>query len=212
MAKKSKVPAVLVAEKVARNILLIRGEKVILDRELAKLYGVTTGALNQAVKRNKDRFPADFMFQLTWDEAENQRSQIVIFEKSGNDSTYSVSKGNDPATKGKYRPHAFTEQGVAMLSSVLKSSKAAAVNVEIMRAFVRLREILNTHADLARKLTALEKRYDSHFKTVFEAIRALMAPVAAPRRKPIGFRVQDEERAVTSKRRPSTEKTRGATQ
>jgi len=206
MAKKSKIPAVLVAEKVSRHILLIRGEKVILDRELAALYGVTTGALNQAVKRNSERFPADFMFQLTWDEVENQRSQIVIFEKKGNDSTYSVSGREASKSKPKYRPNAFTEQGVAMLSSVLKSPRAAAVNVEIMRAFVRLREILNSHADLARKMDALEKRYDSQFRIVFDAIRELMTPDAPPKRKQIGFRVSEETSSVASKRTKSAGK------
>jgi hypothetical protein len=157
----------------SRPILLVRGHKVMLDADLATLYGVETRALVQAVKRNLNRFPDDFMFQLSPDEAANLKSQSVISSWGGRRSL----------------PYAFTEQGVAMLSSVLHSERAAQVNVEIMRTFVRLREILSSHVDLARKLTALEQKYDSQFKAVFDAIRALMAPPANTKRK-IGFRAE----------------------
>jgi hypothetical protein len=145
-----------------------------LDSDLAELYGVETGALNRAVKRNFARFPGDFMFQLTKDEAERLRCQI---------GTLKVGRGRHR----KYRPYAFTEQGVAMLSSVLHSERAVRVNIEIMRAFVQLRQMLSSHADLARKLAALEGKYDAQFKIVFDAIRELMAPPEPPRKRPIGF-------------------------
>jgi hypothetical protein len=169
-ASKALVPA-----HIDRKILLLRGERVMLDADLAALYGVATRELVQAVKRNRARFPADFMFQLTPDEHARLRSQTVI--------------SNLGSKRGGRRtaPYAFTEQGVAMLSSVLRSARAVQVNVEIMRAFVRLRELLSTHADLARKLAGLEKKYDAQFRVVFDAIRELMAPPAKPRR-PIGFR------------------------
>ena len=151
-------------------ILLVRGHRVLIDRDLAALYEVETRVLLQAVKRNLDRFPPDFMFQLSDQELAILRSQFVISSWGGR----------------RYAPYAFTEQGVAMLSSVLNSPRAIAVNIEIVRAFVRLRQILADNADLARKLEALEKRYDAHFKIVFDAIRELMAPKPA-NRKPIGF-------------------------
>jgi hypothetical protein len=156
-----------------RKILLLRGERVMLDADLAGLYAVPTGHLVRAVKRNAARFPADFMFQLTADELANLRCQTGI--------SSSVHGGR------RYAPYAFTEHGMAMLSSVLKSPGAAAVNVEIMRAFVRLRSLLAKNGDLARKLAALEKRYDAHFRVVFDAIRELMTPPTRTR-KPIGFR------------------------
>lgn len=146
-----------------------------LDEDLATLYEVDVRALNQAVKRNAERFPADFAFRLTTDEARSLRSQTVIL---------------DAGRRGrhrKYPPTAFTEQGVAMLSSVLRSRRAVQVNIEIMRAFVRLREMLAADAKLARKLEALEKRYDAQFRVVFDAIRELMAPAPTPRKR-IGFR------------------------
>jgi hypothetical protein len=156
---------------IAGAIFLVRGCRVMLDGQLAALYGVETRALLQAVKRNTARFPADFMFQLSPDESERLRSQNVI------------SKGRGGR---RYLPYAFTEQGVAMLSTVLKSPRAILVNVEIMRAFVRLRQILGTHADLAARLDALEKKYDLQFKVVFDAIRELMKPPEHPTRR-IGF-------------------------
>ena len=160
-------------ERITRAILLIRGQKVILDTDLAELYGVETKALNRAVRRNVARFPGDFMYQLTREEAERLRCQI---------GTLKAGRGQHR----KYRPYAFTEQGVAMLSSVLHSERAVRVNIEIMRAFVQLRQMLSSHADLARKLEALEKKYDAQFKAVFDAIRELMTPPAAPKRQ-IGF-------------------------
>lgn len=162
----------LPAERIEKAIFLIRGHKVMLDRDLAELYDVPTKALKQAVRRNKTRFPADFMFTLNKKEFEFWRSQFV------------TSKAD---RKGlRYAPMAFTEQGVAMLSSVLKSPRAAEVNIQIMRAFVRLREIISTNAELQRKLDELERKYDKQFKLVFDAIRQLMIPPPSPR-KQIGF-------------------------
>lgn len=155
---------------IAEAIRLLRGHKVILDFDLASLYGVETKTLNRAVRRNLARFPEDFMFELTRSEFEDLRYQFGTSSRGGR----------------RYRPYAFTEQGVAMLSSVLRSPRAVMANVEIMRAFVRLRQVLSSHADLARKLAALERKYDSQFKVVFDAIRELMAPPSPPRR-PIGF-------------------------
>jgi len=167
------------AEGIDGLILIIRGRKVILAMDIATLYGVETRIVNQAVRRNVDRFPEDFMFQLTWEETEilndnkeiGSRSQFVILNRGRNI---------------KYRPFAFTEEGVAMLSSVLKSPRAVCVNIEIMRAFVRLRQLLSTHSDLARKLAAIEKKYDHQFKVVFDAIREMMNP-PVPKKRPIGF-------------------------
>lgn len=167
-------------EHVEQRIRLLRGQKVILDRDLADLYEVDAKVLNQAVKRNLDRFPEDFMFQLTAVESARLRSQIV---------TLKTGRGQHR----KYLPYAFTEQGVAMLSSVLRSKRAVMVNVEIMRAFVRLRQMLGAHADLARKFAALERKYDSQFKAVFDAIRELMTPPAAKKR-PIGFASWEEKK------------------
>jgi hypothetical protein len=168
---------VIPVERIERAILLIRGHKVMLDSDLATLYGVTTGALVQAVKRNLDRFPDDFMMQLSSDGAEALRSQTVIL-KAGR------------GQHRKYPPYAFTEQGVAMLSTVLRSDRAIKVNIAIMRAFVRLREILSTHKDLARKLADVELKlgeHDEKFPIVFEAIRQLMTPPASPPKPRIGF-------------------------
>ena len=160
-------------ERIERTILRVRGHNVMLDADLAALYQVDVKALNQAVKRNRERFPSDFMFRLTGEEAESLRSQFVT---------------SKPGRGGRRTaPYAFTEQGVAMLSSVLRSPRAVRVNIEIMRAFVRLRRMLESHADLAKKLDELEKKYDEQFKVVFQAIRELMAP-PPPSRKRIGFR------------------------
>lgn len=179
--------AVVPTERIEKLIVLIRGHKVILDADLAYLYGVETRVLIQAVKRNLSRFPADFMFQLSDEEAKLLRSQIVISKKR---------RGGR-----RYLPYAFTEQGVAMLSSVLNSDRAVEINIEIMRAFVRLREVLLTHKDLARKLDALERKFESHdvhIRSLFEAIRQLMTPPQATKRK-IGFLVK--ERAARYGRR-----------
>jgi ORF6N domain len=157
---------------VEQRIFLIRGQNVILDFDLAELYGVETRALKQAVRRNLDRFPADFMFELSAAEIKKLVSQTVI------------------PTRGKLggaNPMAFSEQGVAMLSSVLRSSRAVQVNIAIMRAFVRLRKMLMSNADLARKLLALEDKYDAKFKIVFDAIRELMEGPPPPPKPRIGF-------------------------
>jgi hypothetical protein len=175
--------ALISAEQIERALLVIRGEKVLLDADLASFYGVATKALNQAVKRNRDRFPEDFMFRLTAKETQQlNRSQFVT----------ATAKHRNP----RYPPFAFTEQGVAMLSSVLRSKRAVQVNIEIMRAFVRLRKILAVNADLARRLEALEKRvgdHDEHFASVIQAIRELMAPPPAPKRRRIGFRRTEDK-------------------
>jgi hypothetical protein len=168
---------VVALERIARAILFIRGQKVMLDSDLAALYGVAPKVLNQAVARNLSRFPADFMFQLAPDEVATLRSQIVT--------------SNEGRGGRRYRPHAFTEQGVAMLSSVLRSERAVQVNIAIMRAFVRLRELLASHADLALKLDELEQRYDAQFRLVFEALRELTAPPEDEARRRIGFGVQE---------------------
>ncbi len=166
--------SIVPTERIERHILLIRGHKVMLDSDLAELYGVEVRTLNQAVKRSIERFPEDFMFQLSPDEEERLRSQSVIL-KAGR------------GQHRKYLPYAFTEQGVAMLSSVLNSPRAVQVNIEIMRAFVQLRQMLASNEDLARKLAALERKYDAQFKAVFDAIRHLMAPQQPPKRRQIGF-------------------------
>lgn len=174
------------SERIDGRVLLIRGEKVLLDTHLAELYGVPTRALNQAVQRNLKRFPADFMFRLTASETEALlKSQFVISTEDENAAAGKNSKQlkSQSVTAKKEHggrrtlPYAFTEQGVAMLSGVLRSSRAIAVNVEIMRTFVRLRQMIATHTELARKLATLEKKYDSQFKAIFEAIRELMTPV-----------------------------------
>jgi hypothetical protein len=174
------------AERIERSILLIRGQKVMLDRDLAYLYGVTTKGLNQAVKRHKDRFPEDFIFQLTMEEAKiwwtevkgvGLRSQIVTLKRGEHI---------------KYRPYAFTEHGILMLSSVLNSERAIKVNIEIMRAFVRLRQILSSNKELSRRLDELENKYDAQFRVVFEAIRQLMRPAEPePPKRRIGFLVEE---------------------
>ncbi len=174
----------LPTERIERSILLIRGHKVLLDVDLAALYRVPTKRLNEQVRRNRARFPEDFMFQLTAEEATSLRSQFATSNKG---------RGGR-----RYAPYAFTEQGVAMLSTVLNSERAILVNIEIMRAFVRLRQMLASNAELSRKMDALEKKYDAQFKVVFDAIRQLMAPPETKKRK-IGFLV--EEKAAVYGRR-----------
>jgi len=169
MSERALVPV----ERIERAILRLRGHNVMLDSDLAALYQVNVKVLNQAVKRSRGRFPTDFMFRLTAPEAEFLRSQIVTL-KSGR------------GRHRKYLPYVFTEQGVAMLSSVLRSPRAVRVNIELMRAFVRLRQMLVSNAELAKKLDELERKYDAQFRTVFDAIRELMAPVPAAQRR-IGF-------------------------
>lgn len=173
--------ALIPHELIERVILLVRGHKVILDEDLAELYGVATRVLNQAVKRNRKRFPADFMFQLTAEEyskCQILRSHFVIL-KTGR------------GKHRKYLPHVFSEQGVAMLSSVLNSDRAIEVNIQIMRAFVKLREMIASNKELSRRLDELEGRYDSQFQLVFEAIRQLMAP-PPPHRQRIGFAAEEK--------------------
>ena len=167
--------ALVPAERIAESILLIRGRKVLLHTELAKLYGVEPRALVQAVKRNRERFPEDFMFQLTGQEVGILKSQSVISSGWGG---------------RRHAPYAFTEQGVAMLSSVLRSDQAIRVNVEIIRTFVRLRRMLATHAELATKLAELERRCDERFSTVFDALAELVAPHPDSHRR-IGFTIDD---------------------
>ena len=171
-------------ERIERAIILVRGEKVMLDRDLAAIYGVETKALNQAVKRNSSRFPYDFMFQLTKEELANLKSQFVTSSWGG------VRK----------LPYAFTEHGALMLANVLNSERAAQTSVMVVRAFVRLRQLLSSNAELARKLETMEKKYDAQFKVVFDAIRQLMSP-AETKRKEIGFHVKhDDEKPKARKR------------
>ena len=173
--KMSKGKSLIPVECIERSILLIRGHKLILDADLAALYGVETKQLIRAVKRNLPRFPDDFMIQLNKEESENLRFHFGTSSQWGG---------------RRYPPYAFTEQGVAMLSSVLRSKRAVQVNIEIMRTFVRLRRLLASHADLARKLDSLEKKYDTQFKVVFDAISELMKPPETKKR-PIGFLVEE---------------------
>jgi hypothetical protein len=164
-----------VSEVIEKHIPIIRSQKVMLDRELAELYGVAMKVLIQAVKRNIERLPDDFMFQLNNQEVTILRSQIVTSRWGGR----------------RYAPYVFTEQGVAMLSSVLKSERAIKVNIEIMRTFVKLREMIASHKELAKRLKELEKKYDAQFKVVFDVLQSLIEPPAKPKRK-IGFLAGDE--------------------
>jgi len=175
MSKKKPTSSLIPVEQIERTILLIRGSKVMLDRDLAELYEVSTKALNQAVRRNQDRFPEDFMFRLTKVEVDAlNRSQFVT--------------GSQKHRVPRYPPYAFTEQRVAMLSSVLRSDRAAQVNVEIMRTFVKIREMLVSNKDLSRRLDKLEEKYDTQFKVVFDAIRQLMEPMTSTdKKRRIGF-------------------------
>jgi hypothetical protein len=174
-------------ERIESCIYLLRGHKVMLSTDLAEIYGVKTKIFNQAVKRNIKRFPEDFMFQVTWEEAQNLKSRIVALNPDKPSESRSQFVTLKHGRNIKYRPYAFTEQGVAMLSSVLHSKRAIQVNIEIMRAFVRLRKMLNSNADLARKLAALEKKYDAQFSVVFDAIRELMTPPESKKKRSIGF-------------------------
>jgi len=174
----------LAAEQVQRRILFIRGQKVMLDSDLAELYEVPTKRLNEQVRRNATRFPSDFMFQLTPKETGFLRSRFATLNLRSQFATSSSGYGGR-----RYLPFAFTEQGVAMLSSVLNSERAVQVNIAIVRAFVRLREVLAAHKELAQKLVALEHQVEGHshqIRSIFDAIRQLMAP-PVPRRRRIGF-------------------------
>jgi hypothetical protein len=164
--------------KIESLIYLVRGHKVMLDEDLAVLYDVGTRILTRAVRRNIDRFPQDFMFQLSDQEVANLRSQIGI-----SSSTYGGRR---------YRPLVFTEQGIAMLSTVLRSKQAVHVNIEIMRTFVKLRDFISSNRELARKLAELEQRYDQQFRVVFDAIREIMLPKEPPKKRRIGFGNSEE--------------------
>jgi phage regulator Rha-like protein len=172
--------AAIALDQIERSILVIRGQKVMLDSDLAALYGVETKRLLQAVKRNRSRFPDDFAYQRTTKEVANLRSQFVTSSSSHHGGR-------------RYAPFVFTEQGVAMLSSVLRSPRAVQVNIEIMRAFVRLREILASHKDLSRRLDELEQKYDKQFAVVFDAIRQLMTPPTKEQRE-MGYHTLIEKR------------------
>jgi hypothetical protein len=184
--------AIVPIQRIAQKILSLRGERVLLDRDLALLYGVETKTLNQAVKRNAARFPEDFMFKLSGEEIA-RISQIVTSSHGGGRSRSQIvtlKRGQNI----KFRPYAFTEQGVAMLSSVLKSDRAVKVNIAIMRAFVRLRQALETNRELARKFAELKKRvgkHDDEIAAIIDTIRQLMAPPEKPRRE-IGFHVREK--------------------
>ncbi|RJQ32552.1 MAG: ORF6N domain-containing protein [Actinobacteria bacterium] len=175
---------VIPVERIEKSILLLRGQKVMLDTDLAELYGVETKRLNEAVKRNIDRFPADFMFQLNEEELEILKSQFVTSSLRSQFATSNTKGGR------RYYPYAFTEQGVAMLSSVLKSKRAVQVNIEIMRAFVKMRQLIASNKELALKLEELERKSDRHddqISAIFAAIKKLMLPPSKPK-NPIGFR------------------------
>jgi hypothetical protein len=196
-------------KRVAQNIRHVRRQKVILDFDLAALYGVTTKALNQAVKRNATRFPADFMFQLTSEETRSLRSQFVttsrqVVEREVSCTNWSQFVTSSSKHRGAtYRPYAFTEQGVAMLSSVLNSERAVKVNIAIMRAFVKLRETLETNREFARKFSELEKRigkHDEEITAIIEAIRQLTTPPETPRRE-IGFHVREKPSRYRTRKR-----------
>jgi hypothetical protein len=183
---------VLKPENIAQLVFFIRGEKVLLDADLAMLYGVEARVLNQAVARNRKRFPADFMFRLSATEYARLRSQVVISKQDAKRLNSSQTVMSSRKHRGRaYRPYAFTEQGVAMLSSVLRSSRAVAVNIAIMRTFVQLRRLMDSNADLARKIEGLEKKYDEKFAVVFAAIKQLITPPAPPKRQ-IGFHVREK--------------------
>ena len=182
-------------EIIERRILIIRGHKVMLDSDLAQLYGVETFNLNKAVKRNSERFPGDFMFQLTKKEADALRFQIGILKPEDQTKSQSVDIKPGRGQHRKYLPYVSTEQGVAMLSSVLRSKQAIQVNIAIMRAFVKLKEMLSTNKELANKLSQLEQKLEKHdgeIKLVFDAIRQLMTPTEPNKRK-IGFN-RDKEK------------------
>jgi len=181
--------ALIPTERIQKQIFLLRGQKVMLSQHLAELYGVPVGALNQAVKRNRERFPDDFMFQLDHLEFQNLKSQIVISSWGG----------------ARALPFAFTEQGVAMLSSVLRSGRAVQVNIAIMRAFVQLRQLLATHTELGQKLTELEQRIEGHdtaIRSILEAIRQLMTPPLPESKPEIGSHVKEDAIPYRIKRKP----------
>ncbi|HSO61783.1 MAG TPA: ORF6N domain-containing protein [Desulfobacterales bacterium] len=186
---KSKPSSVVPVERITEKIYLIRGMRVMLDQDLASLYQVETKALKQAVKRNIERFPDDFMLTLSREEFDNLRSQIVTSSWGGT----------------RYAPMVFTEQGVAMLSSVLRSRRAVQVNIQIMRAFTRLRQMLSGYAELRNKIEKMEEKYDQNFQVVFEAIKQLLEVEVRPKRK-IGF---TGEKPVATKNSEGTHRQKG---
>lgn len=180
ISTKSSEKSPVLFEVIEKKILILRGKKIMLDRDLAELYKVPTRTLNQAVKRNADRFPEDFMFSLSKEEAQWWRSQIVI--------STALRKGV------RYVPIAFTEQGIAMLSSVLRSKRAVSVNVQIMRTFIRLREYMRDNADIRRKLELLEKKYDENFHIVFDAIKKIIQYDVDDKKRVIGFDTENKKK------------------
>ncbi len=183
------MPNLIAVEVIATRIVELRGKKVMFDKDLAKLYGVTPKTLNQAVKRNTERFPDDFMFKLSWEEVEFLSQQIM--DSNSRSQFVTLKQGKNI----KYLPYAFTEHGISMLSSVLNSKKAIQINILIMRAFTKLREILLTHKELAIKIGELEKKYAEHdqtIKEIFEAIRRLFEQPPIEEKKKIGFHADSE--------------------
>ena len=176
--------ALIPVEMIEKKILMIRGEKVMLDADLSELYGVTTKRLNEQLKRNMDRFPVDFAFQLTAEEWEN----LKIQKAESNRSQFAT--GSQKHRAPRFLPWVFTEHGAIMAATVLNSKQAVAMSVYVVRTFISLRQMLATHKDLARKLEEMEKKYDSQFKVVFDAIRGLMTPPETKKRK-IGFEVRE---------------------
>ncbi|MFH1309200.1 MAG: ORF6N domain-containing protein [Candidatus Omnitrophota bacterium] len=170
----SKKQSMVPIERIENKIFLIRGQKIMMDKDLAKLYGVETKYLKRQVRRNIDRFPKDFMFQLSKSELDNWRSQFVTSNSSDKMGL-------------RYAPYAFTEHGVAMLSSVLNSKRAIQVNIAIMRTFTKLRDMISTHKDLKRKLKDMEKKYDKQFQVVFQALEQLLEEPESKPKKQIGF-------------------------
>jgi hypothetical protein len=172
--------SVILFEVIERKIFILRGKKIMIDRDLAELYGVSTAALNQAVKRNIDRFPEDFIFEFSKEEKDWWRSQFVTSKEAWGGT--------------RHIPLAFTEQGIAMLSSVLRSKRAVSVNVQIMRTFIRLREYMRDNADIRRKLELLEKKYDENFHIVFDAIKKIIQYDVDDKKKVIGFDTENKRK------------------
>ncbi|MGB4833880.1 MAG: ORF6N domain-containing protein [Candidatus Moraniibacteriota bacterium] len=189
MKKTMKNLVAVPSERIIKQIFWLRGEKVMLDSDLAEMYAVEVKVLNQAVKRNIERFPKDFMFQLTFEEANlmlGSRSQSVTLNEEGDSRMQQQTVTPKRGKNIKYAPYAFTEQGVAMLSSVLKSERAVQVNIQIIRTFVELRKMLVTHEALRKKIEAMERKYDKRFRAVFDVLRQLLKEEAEPKKK-IGF-------------------------
>jgi hypothetical protein len=188
-------PAALIPEQLAPLVIRLRRENVILDSDIAELYGVETKVLNQAIKRNIERFPSDFMFQISDDELENLRSQIATLKPDDSLRSQIVTLNNKRGQHRKYLPYVFTEQGVAMLSSVLRSPRAVEVNIAIMRTFVQLRSLMQSNKLLAEKIEKLEEKYDQNFQIVFDAIRQLIAADETPT-KELGFHTIKSKRTL----------------